>query len=98
MFYSKFASGQRHQWSNEEYDKLVSEAKGIVDRQKRAEMYWKADEIMLGDAAFVFVYYPLGVGLLKPWVKGMPKTKDGDWRPNWNIFVRMYDYLYIVEH
>jgi len=98
VFYSKFPSGQRHQWSNDEYDKLVNEAKGIVDRQKRAEMYWKADEIMLQDAAFVFVYYPLGVGLLKPRVKGMPKTKDGDWRPNWNIFVRMYDYLYIVEH
>ena len=98
VFYSKFPTGARHSWSNAEFDRLVAEAKGVPDQKKRAEMYWKADEIMLQDYAFIFAYYPLGVGLLKPWVKGLPKTKEGDWRPNWNIFVRMYDTMYILEH
>ena len=52
----------------------------------------------LEDGAAIFVYHPYNVGLLKPWVKGMPKNAAGDYVPTWNIFKRMYNYLEVEGH
>jgi len=93
VFYGGHTSGRRQVWQNDAFDKLVNDAKGVTDEAKRFQMYQDADKVMLEDGAAIFVYYPYNYGLLKPRVSGMPKNKAGDFVPDWNIFVRMQDYL-----
>jgi hypothetical protein len=57
-------------------------------------MYYQADQILAQQAGAIFVYYPQNAGVLKPNFGGMPKDAKGNFTPSWNIFVRMYDYLY----
>ncbi|HEY3109050.1 MAG TPA: peptide ABC transporter substrate-binding protein, partial [Chloroflexota bacterium] len=80
-------------WKNDAFDKIVTDAKGVKDNDKRFKMYRDADRILAEDGGAIFVYYPYNYGLLKPRVSGMPKNSAGDSVPNWNIFVRMYDFL-----
>ena len=97
-FYSKIPAGSRRSWwENEEYDRLVLQAKGEKDPEKRKQLYIQSDEILVREAGAIFVYYPLDYGLIKPYVKGMPKNSRGDVVPDWNIFIRMLDTMYIVE-
>jgi len=98
VWYSKFPTGSRHTWQNEEYDRLVSEAAGEKDEEKRLEMYRQADELMLKDGAAIFVYNPYNYGLLKPWVSNFPRNSQGELVPTWNVFVRMYDRIKILKH
>jgi ABC-type oligopeptide transport system substrate-binding subunit len=77
VFYSNRTSGKRQAWSNPEFDKLVADAAGELNEQKRWAMYAKADEIIAKDAAAIFVYYIQGYTLLKSYVKGWPLNKDG---------------------
>ena len=98
VFYGGHTSGRRQVWKNDAFDKLVNDARGITDTTKRMQMYQDADKIMLEDGAAIFVYHPYNLGLLKPWVKGMPKNAAGDYVPRWNIFTRMYEYLEVEGH
>lgn len=98
VFYSKFPTGQRNTFTNDEYDRLVSEAAGVQDQTQRFQMYWDADTILHEEGYAIFVYNPWNYGLLKPYVSDMPRNKDGDLTPAWNVFVRMYDYMKILEH
>ncbi|HET9014397.1 MAG TPA: ABC transporter substrate-binding protein [Thermomicrobiaceae bacterium] len=98
VFYSKFPSGERNTFSDPTYDSLVTKAAGIQDQTTRFQTYWQADQILVENGADIFVYNPWTYGLLKPWVAGMPKNKSGAYVPNWNVFVRMYDYLKIQNH
>jgi oligopeptide transport system substrate-binding protein len=93
VFYGGHTSGRRQVWQNDAFDKLVTDAKGVTDEAKRFQMYQDADKIMLEDGAAIFVYYPYNYGLLKPRVSGMPKNNAGDFVPDWNIFVRMQEYV-----
>ena len=98
-FYSKIPAGSRRSWwENAEYDKLVEQAKGEPNLEKRKQLYVQADEVMIKDGGAVFAYYPLAYGLRKPYVKGVPKNSKGDEVPDWNIFVRQMDTMYILEH
>lgn len=98
-FYSKIPAGSRRSWwENAEYDKLVEQAKGEPNLEKRKQLYVQADEVMIKDGGAVFAYYPLAYGLRKPYVKGTPKNAKGDEVPDWNIFVRQMDTMYILEH
>ena len=75
------------------FDDVITKAQGVSDPNARWDLYHQADKILAGDGAAIFVYYPYNYGLLKPRVSGMPKNSAGDPVPNWNIFVRMYDFL-----
>ena len=98
-FTDKKPKGSRRSWwDNAEYNRIVDAAKGEKDQEKRKQMYYQSDEILAGDAGAIFVHYPLFYGLQKPWVKGMPMNKASLPVPAWNIFIRMADRLYIVEH
>lgn len=98
LFYSKQPeSARRSHWVNEEYDKIVNDAKGEKDQEKRKQAYYKSDEVLAKDAGAIFVHYPYRFGLMKPRVKGMPVNKQGDPVPDFNIFVRMIERLRIVE-
>jgi peptide/nickel transport system substrate-binding protein/oligopeptide transport system substrate-binding protein len=97
VWYSKTPTGRRHAWSNDEFDELVTEAKSL-DPEGRADAYRRADEIMLADGAAIVVWYIYAYGLLKPWVSNVPVNSAGDFTPNWNIFIRDYDWYQILDH
>jgi ABC-type oligopeptide transport system substrate-binding subunit len=98
VFWSKAGgdSGHRQAWHDDKYDALIVQAAGETDPKKRLDLYAQADQIMAQQAGAIFVYYPQNVGLLKPTIGGMPKDRQGTVVPTWNIFVRMYDYLYVT--
>jgi len=98
VFYSKFPSGERNSFSDPTFDNLVTQAAGEPDQTKRFQMYWQADQILAENGTDIFVYNPWNYGLLKPFVAGMPKNKNGDLVPDWNVFIRMYDYMKILNH
>jgi ABC-type oligopeptide transport system substrate-binding subunit len=97
VFYGGQTSGRRQVWQNDAFDKLVNDAKGVTDPTKRFQMYADADKVMLEDGAAIFVYYPYNYGMLKPRVSGMPKNSAGDFVPDWNIFIRMNDFLEVKQ-
>ena len=71
-----FAS--RPGYANAEFDALVNEADVTVDPAKRAELYAKAQQILLNDIPAAFGYNSLNHYLVKPWVKGFQTTpQDG---------------------
>jgi ABC-type oligopeptide transport system substrate-binding subunit len=96
VFWSKAGgdSGHRQAWHDDQYDQIIVAAKSETDPQKRTQMYYQADQILAQQAGAIFVYYPQNAGVLKPNIGGMPKDSNGNYTPAWNIFVRMYDYLY----
>lgn len=98
VWYSQISTGQRHEYSNEEFDRLVAEAAAMPNGPERWQKYYDANQLMISDGAATFVYNPYNYGLIKPWVAGMPTDQDGNLVPNWNVFLRMYDYLKILEH
>jgi oligopeptide transport system substrate-binding protein len=97
-FYSKIPAGSRRSWwENDEFDRLVVQAKGEPNMERRKQLYAQSDEILVKDAGAIFLYYPNAYGLLKPKMKGMPVNKQGAVVPDWNIFIRMLDTMYVVE-
>lgn len=98
VWYSHLTTGQRSDWSNDQFDKLISDAAALPNGAARWQKYYQADQIMLADGAATFVYNPYNYGLMKPYIAGMPKDQDGNYVPSWNVFVRMYDYLKILKH
>ncbi|MDN4069788.1 peptide ABC transporter substrate-binding protein [Paenibacillus vini] len=59
-------------FKNEEYDKLVNEAKSLEDNAKRNENFKKAEEILIKENQVLMpVYYYTNVSVEKPWLKGI---------------------------
>jgi oligopeptide transport system substrate-binding protein len=97
VWYSGFPDGNRHAWSDEEFDQLVADARGEEDEDERWSMYHRANEIQLEQGAAIYIYNPWNYGLMKPWVNNLPRNSDGEFVPSWNIFLREYDYYEILE-
>jgi peptide/nickel transport system substrate-binding protein/oligopeptide transport system substrate-binding protein len=79
-------------------DKAMTDAAALSDQDARNKLYWQADQIMIENGAGIFVYNPWNYALKKPFVLDMPKDKDGNYVPDWNVFVRMTDALKIGKH
>ncbi len=59
-------------FKNEEYDKLVNEAKSLEDNAKRNENFKKAEEILIKENQVLLpVYYYTNVSVEKPYLKGI---------------------------
>jgi oligopeptide transport system substrate-binding protein len=66
----------RQQWGsnndsfyfNPEVDKLLQEAGPTTDLPKRYALYDQAEKIVIGDAPWVFLYYPVTYVIVQPWV------------------------------
>ncbi len=69
-FMNIYKSGGRHPWSNGEYDRLVNEANSTMNDAQRCATYRRAEDVLVRDAAAVFLWYPTVTQLWKPWVKG----------------------------
>ncbi|WP_300409616.1 peptide ABC transporter substrate-binding protein [Lagierella sp.] len=66
------------QYKNDEYDKLVKEAKATSDQKVRMENMHKAEDILIGDDAVVApLYFYNNSYMIKPNIKGMYYTPLG---------------------
>jgi ABC-type oligopeptide transport system substrate-binding subunit len=71
--------GERTAWRNEEYDRLVGEARRLLDQGERMAMYRRADQIMVEEAPFLIALYMQWQALVKPWVKRYSISPIGGW-------------------
>ena len=60
------------QWQNEEYNKLVKEARRAIEQRERIKLYKQADRILIQEAMIVPLTYGRECLLVKPWVKKYP--------------------------
>lgn len=88
MFYSRKSSGKRQAWSNDEFDNLVDEAKGIADPEARLEAYRQAEMIIQNDGGYMPVVYRQDQVAYKPWVTNVPVNQQGFLVPYGNIYVK----------
>jgi len=95
MFYSNKESGKRQAWSNPEFDDWTIKGKEAAEPEDRLEAYRNCERLMNEDVAYVPIVYRNAYDVYKPWMKGVPVNKQGYWIPNGNIFVSMYNRVYI---
>lgn len=75
-FYSTYSKGKSVNYSSEEFDSLMDQARTETDPDKRAELYRQADKLLShDDFVCVPLYYPQSQFIAKPYVKNM---KVGD--------------------
>jgi ABC-type transport system substrate-binding protein len=55
---------------NPRVDALLDEAAGVSDLQKRYRLYNQAEQIIVDDAPWVFLYNPVTSVIRQPWVNG----------------------------
>ncbi len=67
----------RHTWKNETYNRLITEARSILDQTARCKAYNDAERILIEDVGGVFLGYPVWAALHKPWVGGIRRRRDG---------------------
>jgi ABC-type oligopeptide transport system substrate-binding subunit/class 3 adenylate cyclase len=77
---------RRTHWRNEEYDRLVEEARRVLDQEERMDLYSQADRILvLEEAVIIPLTYMWSHLLVKPWVRKLPKSAINEWL--WKDFV-----------
>ncbi|MBI4551861.1 MAG: peptide ABC transporter substrate-binding protein [Candidatus Latescibacteria bacterium] len=84
----------RQDWLNPEFDRLVDRARVTLDPKTRSQLYRQAEQILVSDHAGVFLYNPVDLRLIKPWVKGYQREPDGTTRFN----LDMPTTVYIARH
>ena len=55
---------------NPEVDKLLAEAAPLADLARRYALYNQAEELVVADAPWVFLYNPVAYMIRQPWVNG----------------------------
>jgi oligopeptide transport system substrate-binding protein len=96
-FYGKKTTGRRQAWVNDAFDKELEAGRDTRDPKKRLEHYKKAEEIMQQDVGYVPVAWVVRYAAKKPWVAGIEKNKAGEFVVDGNIYVDMFEHLYITE-
>jgi ABC-type oligopeptide transport system substrate-binding subunit len=99
-FMDLFMTGGRHNWSNDDYDKLVAAADASSDEAWRMQTYNKAEKLLLEESPAVFVFQVLVSAVWKPFLAGEglePSTRGyTGWDGIWELFVKTH--MYIEEH
>jgi peptide/nickel transport system substrate-binding protein len=62
--------GNRSFYKNEEVDSLIRKALAMSDQQERAGLYNKAQDIIMEDAPYIFLYQTQTIVPMRKWVKG----------------------------
>jgi ABC-type transport system substrate-binding protein len=57
-------------YSNPRVNALLGRANRETDRALRLRLYQEAEQLIVDDAPWVFLYYPISYALRQPWVKG----------------------------
>jgi oligopeptide transport system substrate-binding protein len=61
-------------WSNPEYDKLITFAKNSPDSKARAEALFASEKILLEQGPIIPIYFRNGVYAMQPYVKGIVRN------------------------
>lgn len=91
------ASGHRHDFSNAEFDKLVTEAKSLSSNEERTKKYAQAEIVGLNEGYATYVYYLYQSRVYKPWIGNLPKNSRGEYVQDVNIFFGMPEAIQIIE-
>jgi len=80
------AFGDRIKYSNKDFDKLADQGDTTVDSKTRMDLYQKAQDILVDDAAVAFFWNNVNAYLIKPWVKGIKQTpQDSDFSGSFSV-------------
>ena len=97
MFYGdKPAGSKRQAWNNEEFNQITIQAKGELDPEARLELYKQAERIIQEDVGYMPIAYRVDQYAFKPWVQNLPVNRQGFTVPDSNIYVRMFEQVYIA--
>lgn len=66
-------------WRNEEYIRLVEQARRLTDQEARILLYRQADRMLVEEAVILPLCYDRFHLLLKPWVKHYPLSPMHEW-------------------
>jgi ABC-type oligopeptide transport system substrate-binding subunit/class 3 adenylate cyclase len=72
-------SSVRTGWRNEAYDRLVEQARQVMDQEERMKLYQQADRILVEEAAIAPLVYGRSHLLVKPWVSKHFTSAIGAW-------------------
>jgi ABC-type transport system substrate-binding protein len=91
------AARRRFAWKSAEFDQLVDAAAGEQDKAKRADLYIQAERVLAKEAAYIPLYYAAAVNVFKPYVKGIPLSKDGLPVTDGSVFRGQKSSLFITD-
>lgn len=67
-------------YSNPEFDQLIDEAEVTANPAQRRQLYLRANEIIVDDAPWIFLYHPIYYMVRQPGVMGLRPTSSGSVR------------------
>jgi ABC-type transport system substrate-binding protein len=76
-FFDWWQTGNRHTWQNEEFNRLIDEARGLIDTERRCQIYNEAEKILVSDVGGVFVVFPVIGSLYKSYLGNLPVSNVG---------------------
>lgn len=65
------------QWSNNEYDNLIQQARITADEKERMKLLHNAEKMIMNDTIMMPILYYTDTCMIKPYVKGLTKTMLG---------------------
>ena len=74
---ASYGNENKINYKNDEYDALCRQGDGLMDEEKRKEIYAKAEDIVLQDAPFIPIYYQKDVELISKKVSGIRNSAFG---------------------
>ena len=77
VWHSQPVGHGRHDWKNNQFDKLLELGGTTIDEEKRMEYYADAEHILVEEVGGVFIYHTNMLALRKPWVKGLDPNAWG---------------------
>jgi len=78
--------GDRIGYSNKNLDAILAQADTATDPKARADLYQKAQDVLVDDAAVAFFWNNVNAYLVKPWVKGIKQTpQDTDFSGSFSV-------------
>ena len=83
------AKGNYSRYNNPEFDKLVEQARVETAYDTRMALYQKAEQILVDDAAWLFLFHYSNSVLYQPWVKNLHMPAFGDYTtPLYNVWIQ----------
>ncbi len=77
LFHSSFvgSAGNNPRTQNEALDRLLEQARACTDPEEEVRLWRKAEEMVVEEAPWVFLYHSATALLVKPYVKGLVLTR-----------------------
>ena len=66
-------------WQNDNYDRLIEDARQTFDQRERIKLYQKAERILIEDAVIIPLTYARWHLFTKPWVSNYPVSPVSVW-------------------